>query len=148
MPTERDLMELIKRLEKASGPDRALDEAVMAVFYVRDKRHIGVTEGWDDEPDSYLPVKSDVWVDPATDKWVSTHAHPFTASLDAAVALVERVLPGWVWHASSDGPHARVQDRPGLLFARQVFEGKGSTPAAALVLALLRAVQAQREAGE
>lgn len=61
--------ELVKRLEAATGPDRELD----AELY-------------------------DAFIEPLTWQVVSDSGHQkppcYTASLDAAVALVERVLPG------------------------------------------------------
>lgn len=61
------LRELRARVEKCSGPDREIDGALAAAF----------------EPGVY-----DVW----------PHLTPeFTASIDAALALVERCLPGQTW---------------------------------------------------
>lgn len=62
--------------------------------------------------------------------------------LDAAVALVERVLPGWVWTVSlgSEGkPTAFVFPKDGKITSM----GSAPTPALALVLALLLAMEAQ-----
>ena len=87
-----DLHALRARVQAATGPDRELDEAIMAAFYVREKRHIGAFE----YPGG-VPVYDDVWVDPKTDKWVSTGAFDFTRSIDDAVALIKRTLPGWIW---------------------------------------------------
>lgn len=64
-----------------------------------------------------------------------------TTSLDAAVALCERVLPGWDWQierlVSFDGPYALVElgDRPQV---------EAATPALALVAATLRALAARQ----
>lgn len=82
------LIELAERCEKASGPDRELDEAIMAVLFVRDERHIGAEE--DCGPGgSWVPVKDSVWVDPKTNRWVGTAAREFTTSIDAAMTLAE-----------------------------------------------------------
>lgn len=86
------LKELLQRVKAATGPDREIDEALMALTYVRDERHIGATEGWEDEPDSFAPVKDKVWVDPITNDWVSTSPHSFTGSVDAALSLMGRKL--------------------------------------------------------
>ncbi len=90
-----ELQKLLERVENATGPDREIDEAIMALVYVRDERHIGAYMENDLGRDE--PVKDRVWVDPKTDKWVSTHAYAYTASIDDALALVERVLPGQQW---------------------------------------------------
>ena len=88
-----DLNALLDRVRSATGPDRDLDAAVMALSYTQDERHIGAVMEYSDGSEER--VKDLVWVDPKTDKWVSTSAHSFTASIDAALALTERVLPGW-----------------------------------------------------
>lgn len=87
------LRSLLERCEAAKGSDRELDEAIMSLFHFRAKRFLGVT---------YVGggrAMSNVWVSHKTGKWVSTHAHDFTASIDAAVALIEKVLPDW-WHTA------------------------------------------------
>ena len=140
-----DLDALLERLEKATGPDRELDEAIMALFYTLDERHIGTTEGWDDDPDSFKPVKDRVWVDPATDKWVSTAAFHFTASIDAALALVERVLPGWM-HANGN---CGEQNMPWACITEpdepcRDFSAGAPTEPLAILIALLRALSTIR----
>ena len=78
----------------------------------------------------------------------------FTASLDAAVALVERVLPGWYWasHSSQYWDNGRPADK---CFLGGVYDasppeinGKNfvvhkQTAALALCLALIRALIAK-----
>ena len=70
----------------------------------------------------------------------------YTASVDAALALVERVLPGW---QRIIGEHDRVgqnvQWRATLIQppGHGVVAAWAPTPALALVLALLRALQAR-----
>jgi hypothetical protein len=94
------IADLIERLEKATGPDRELD------------REIGITiDGW-------LPGQSSTMITPngpvsyagliyvPSDK---THYadHPgsmypsFTESVDTAIGLCERVLPGWIWRVAT-----------------------------------------------
>jgi len=101
---------LIKRVESARGPDREIDAAIAVAT---------------NEPNqNYM-----------------TYQHPYyTSSLDAAVSLCERVLPGW--HIEIRGDHrfwhvqigSLDQDKPGRA------DGRGRSPALALVLAVLRAV--------
>ncbi len=78
--------EALVRLQEASGPSRELDEAIMAIRYRRERRCIGAQEQQDDG--SWKDHVDLVWVDPSTDKWVSTGAHEFTRSIDAALTLV------------------------------------------------------------
>lgn len=72
-----ELSELIARLEAARGPDRELDadlsEHFGGVFY----QH------------------------PSWSVQTYVTAAPLTASIDAALALVERLLPGW-WRSVSE----------------------------------------------
>ena len=89
-----DLTALLERVRAATGADREIDAALMAQSYAQEERHIGAVMEYSDGSEER--VKDLVWVDPKTDKWVSTAAHSYTASIDAALALIERMLPGWV----------------------------------------------------
>ncbi len=72
------LEELIAELEKAAGPNYELDRLITEVSgYPNIYRH----------EDGHIPSNS-------------TFPN-FTASIDAAVALVNRVLPGWCWYAGN-----------------------------------------------
>jgi hypothetical protein len=79
------LRDLERRLEAASGPDQELDRAIMAMMFKREARHIGTYE---DDGFKTTPVTDDVWVDPATDRWVSTCAREFTSSVDSALTVL------------------------------------------------------------
>lgn len=135
------MTDLITRLSKLDAPDREVDAEIMSLFYVRGKRHIGAYMENDFGVDE--PVDSDVWIDPKTDRWVSTSAHCFTASVDAAIALAERVLPESVARRlivfNSSPAKAGFDGTPerGKLF---YFEA--ATPAIAACIALLRAKEA------
>ena len=64
----------------------------------------------------------------------------YTASLDAALALLGRVLPGWVWEVSSG--------RSGLPWAVLSGDGRSAggeakTPALSILSAMLRALIAE-----
>lgn len=123
---------VVERLEKATGPDRELDDAIMAAIFVREERHTGVQErlALDDE---WVPVKSPVWVDPATDQWVSTHARQFTSSADAALTLVPKDYDWIVGNVNGQlggTPYACVGS------TEQHF---GATPIIALCVAALKA---------
>lgn len=64
----------------------------------------------------------------------------YTGSIDGAVALTERLLPGWTW---------RVSCRHGEVFQRDPecgHDGYATSPALALVLATLRAYAATHPA--
>lgn len=143
-----DMQELISRLEAAEGPDRALD------------REIGLRiDGWYETVDSHgecLMVNGDRYPDHPESEYPS-----FTESLDAALALAERVLPGWCvgvqpwFHTDPD----RVMSRAYLIrpdwkrwnpvgddWCDQHHGRSCATPALAVVAAILRAIQHGYEA--
>lgn len=132
-----DFVSLAERCERGSGPDRELDAAIMACFYTLDERFIGAR--WEDTNE---PCLDTVWVDPATDKWVSTAAHEFTASLDASVALLERVLPlsSYVLNTLlTPSAHVSAYENG----QRIGGSGAARTAARALLAAILRALAAK-----
>lgn len=71
---------------------------------------------------------------------------PLTSSLDATIALVERVLPGWAWSVFDDGHAWLWPDQKRDLLAG--FQARVSTPPLALLTALFRALIAQMEKAE
>lgn len=131
-----DYTDIIKRLEEADGPCPVLNSQIMRLFYDFEKRNIGTLEEMEDG--SEVPATDWVYIDRETNKWVSTHPFRFTASLDAAITLCERVLPGCQWvtgrgNVYENLPWAKVGD----------WYGTGASPAIALLLAIFRALQAQ-----
>jgi len=91
------------------------------------------------------------------------HAHEFyTASLDAALALVERVLPGWrvqFWQQRSGSWHVRLirdahyalvttEDEDRTRDGDNEIAGARSTPALALCLAALKALAQGNEGSD
>jgi hypothetical protein len=75
------------------------------------------------------------------DMVVSYTPPAFSTSLDAALALVDRVRPEWEWSVNKDQHGAEASlDRPWTAGAASAeFEGRAPTPAAALICALLKA---------
>lgn len=76
------------------------------------------------------------------------------AYLDAVIALCERVKPGWDWsvhsHKQGDAPSYRdawggMRAPPKGIVSGILYESNGYTPTLALLLALLRAVQATKQ---
>lgn len=117
------MRDLIERLEKASGPDRELDWRIAEKF--------DIPERW---PTSAL------WPPFMPKSKYDKSIPSFTASIDAAVALVERVLPGWNWWLGGIGRAAVDRKDP-----HSRFEAINASPAIALCLALLRAKEARAE---
>ena len=93
------LIALLERVEKATGPDRELDCRISHHF---DRRGIWYGAA---EDSGWAPAETvDGWDDT---KWhevgqdyVSSLVQQFTRSIDAALALVERVLPSALWHVN------------------------------------------------
>ncbi|MFU0504173.1 hypothetical protein [Pseudaminobacter sp. NGMCC 1.201702] len=133
--TARDVIgrDLIAKLEKLDGPSEILDEAIWEA--------VG---GWPERE----------W---RSVNYMRLYGTPVTASLDAAIALVERVLPGWAWTIMAAKP--LTSTRAGETVAKGPFtafvnnsprrpsepdaeyEGVGATPAIALLIALLKEAQ-------
>lgn len=131
MPTLADLLE---RVEKASGPDRGLDEALANAF------------GWDFQTKSEGGRVWTEWKRPEGFRLpLGTLADPpfFTASIDAALALVERVLPGANCLGVEKTPHGwdGYVSRNYVADGHWLHEGhdRASAPLA-LLAALLRAL--------
>lgn len=115
-----ELATLRARIDAATGPDRELDlslaEALVPdVVVLLHNRGTGQNER-------------------------STYWH-YTASIDAALALVERLLPGWLWTFGSYGP----DDGPWACITEPTepcadYAARGPTPALAILSALMSAM--------
>jgi hypothetical protein len=127
MTAPSDLKELLARVEKATGADRGLDVLIA-------ERFDGVAPGGCFSGGLYY----------APDGRGGTgcpRIEQYTASLDASLALVERVLPDapvliGMRQTPETQPWARLADWRGE-------DATGSTPALALLVALLKALLAK-----
>lgn len=128
------IAELIERLEKAEGPDREIDADLVCVCC--QGALVSQYIASDAEPSVFhahalgLSDRSDV---PA-----------YTSSLDAALSLVERKLPGVHWSVSN----AAVKPRANVWMPQPTRPimgpySSGATPALAVCLALLRALSTE-----
>jgi len=140
-----DLTALLERVRAATGADREIDAALMAQSYAQEERHIGAVMEYSDGSEER--VKDLVWVDPKTDKWVSTAAHSYTASIDAALALTERVLPGWRYdiHSPRFGTPFEAVLVDGDSASLRIVTAKAPTAPLAILAALLSALIAQAQ---
>lgn len=120
------LQELIVRLEKATGPDRALDgDIAVACSYATGflERHGKREDGWVSKGEHHAVVP----------------APAYTASIDAALTLVtER----WSYRVGANEPRTNAQ----AVLARsyptnKIIEQEAANPAIALCIASLRARQ-------
>lgn len=124
------MSDLAERLEKATGPDREIDLDLMVL-------------GWGGPRERYLTDE--------LGRLAFGDQRQFTSSLDAAVALCERVLPGWgVEVLASDRDNWRAAVWP-WISSRGTRDERGfnysyaPTPALALCLAVVRAKLAEAE---
>ncbi len=142
-PNSRKLGELIARIRSAEGPDRDLDVKIDTILnriewrpYRENARKL-----WGHGPDGKV-LRHGIDSCP-----------PVTASLDAACALLKRLLPGWSWqvHTESrreDGFCAAVWcSWGGSAYQRHVGEAF-PTPALAIVFAVLACLLNDPEAAD
>ena len=87
-----DIAGLLERVRAVTGPDRELDAAIARVCgygLVQSEWHQNSLEWYAWEG----PVRCGPWI----------VLPKYTASVDAALALVERKLPGWQYHMGTCG---------------------------------------------
>ena len=144
------LDEIIGALEKATG---VLDEAIVAeLLYLPWRDNPGPWRWWTsmgDAGETELQIDGPGW--PCARGFSSLNEWP-DRSLDAAIALCERVLPGVAWKVTKklDGAHfAMLQRKREDGSGFDVWEDTPDRPAPALALclALLRALRALQSTG-
>lgn len=124
---ESGVAELLARVEAATGADRELDFAIYRIAF--NAKQVGGDSG---VREAWLPG------------YVYPHeAKPYTASLDAALALVERVLPGYFLQMERCRPGGEsIAGKPWWARLNSHHDSAtGSTPALALLAAMLRAIK-------
>ena len=88
-----DYSGLLSRIEQASGPSRELDRDIAEmVGWSRRVVSMGEDDYWRDGDQSWTREDDD-------------HPPRWTASLDATVALIGRMLPGYIWSVSDGDEH-------------------------------------------
>jgi hypothetical protein len=150
------MTDLLTALQSAERGSRELD-AKIAVYF-GDRGAVSIVEH---DPRTSIFSHQPGWC--RNDENVSIRAGDYTTSIDAALALVERCLPGWSWLVRSPDKDALVPDK---FFARlaspdfdavqweagdevsyDILGGQNAsatapTPPLALVIALVRAKEA------
>ena len=148
------LEELIAALEKSEGPSRALDRDIQCTvggWHRITPSQGGGKHGAFISPDEWNG--RDSGGRPILDSLHGTTMHrdvpPVTASIDAAVALVDRVIPGAFWKMSC----GRLSIQEPLYAIRLLFgsdeilgEAEGDSLPVTICLATLRAKLSQGEA--
>lgn len=139
------LQDLLTRVEQAQEGSRELDAEIAVALRYGGERYPNKPLG------TFSP--GHVQADLGRDGWsVGWTVPAFTTSLDAALALIERKLPGWWWEVAHGTAHkgagpywASVYNNETLAatFDGTPDEAPGKTPALALVAALLRALSSQ-----
>lgn len=132
------MQSLIDRLSKLDAPDREVDAEIYIRFNIPAERagridYSNGMVGW--------------W--PKDGPYVSAITVPaYTASVDAAIALAERVLPGWTWYlgngANGSGNNSSVAGIYPPKSPEGTFKGDHPMPATALCIAILRAKEASK----
>lgn len=136
-----DLTALIAKLEAASGPDRELDAEIAATFH-----YVSNMPDWvNDWSGRWEAVKSGrvYLIEDSGNRGPNFISDSFTDSIDAAVALAERVLPGWEWHRLLGREMEVYRPGSGADEEEQFFSSYHPSPAIAIVIAILRAKQAE-----
>ncbi|KLK91377.1 hypothetical protein AA309_19950 [Microvirga vignae] len=129
------LSELLKRIEAAEGPDRELDYEIWAALHGWKIKHNGMARFFQ-TPDGHDSVRA-------------LRAPKLTSSLDAAIALLERMLPGWHYEMACKMtrpfPHyTTMLTNQWASYAAPRFTGQSeSNQALALLSALLSALIAK-----
>lgn len=130
---------LIEKLEGAAEGSREMDCAlgVLVDDFVIDGERYG-------EP-AYCHTINDTYMRPGQSG--DMMVPPYSTSIDAALALIERRLPGWGFVLETDAPEFAVRIGPpeGPWPAEEIH---AKTPALALCIALLQALTPQVEGGE
>ena len=120
---------IIERLEKAEGGSLELDFWISVRVY---------------DPCEYTDAELQADIDSVGIEGMHIDA-AFTSSVDAAIALAEKAMPGWCWLVRNDedaGAFANVTKRNGNYEdGVDAFPVWAKTPALALVTSLLKAKQ-------
>ena len=138
-----DLSALIARLEAAEAGSRELDAEIWAALRSEKIKITGIAQPYGDNSGATqvlftLPPKR---TESATQKRGDfQHAEPATTSIDAALALAERMLPGWrkFVEVVGDGRGSACVFLAHEAIDRPWFHAP--TPALALCIAILRAI--------
>lgn len=155
-----DLPALLERVKAATQADRELDAALFNALVDDSGRIAFKVSNWSVEPGSRLDRYHDGWLygKGETDKYADNLPR-YSASTDAALELVERLLPGWfvLFNTGSVAPGAgsKVDTRPRAELAEPIetkfgsgvgirAQVHGATPALAILAALLSALISQQ----
>jgi len=138
------MTDLITRLSKLDAPDREVDAELEAIF-------VGGRVHYND------PANKEAVIERPIDGFWIRGIYPYrkiaryTASIDAVIALAEKVLPGWTFeHIGQDYIRARGLENDVMPMGwtveisdgSQTIQGQAPTFPLAICIALLRAKEA------
>jgi hypothetical protein len=130
------MTDLLTALQSAERGSRELD-AKIAVYF-GDRGAVSIVEN---DPRTSIFSHQPGWC--RNDENVSIRAGDYTTSIDAALALVERVLPGWWPSVAQVGPGKWSADIYDPSDTRSLSPTHAPIPPLALVIALVRAKEAR-----
>jgi hypothetical protein len=148
MMAETNEQTLLERVEGLSGGDREVDALVCAALHYPELTH----------NDAALRVTMEAGEGGALIYYVADtkthkgHAPKITSDVSAAIALCETVLPGWEWIVEKRKSTCNARVHTGYdsfdTDDGEIFEASASTPALALIAAVLKArAEALKEEG-
>jgi hypothetical protein len=89
--------DIIERLRKSEGPDRTIDGLIDVIERGGHEYVIGHEEGRFPQKAIYGTIADVMKMLPNEDGAAYINSPPFTASIDASIALAERMMPGeWI----------------------------------------------------
>lgn len=140
MADRAQLLALQEMLRVVKGPDRELDAQLARAF------DLPACEPPDCHPALFEQIINRVAATGVRDPDV----RDYTASIDAALALVERMLPEWEWHltpgyAAVVNPVNRARSDEPWNEDHEVHEGRAPTVPLAILSALIAALLSQTE---
>lgn len=125
------MLTLIDRLSKLGGPDRQIEEEI----------HNLLCPGKFFSQLADAPLGAGCWMYDFPNGDVSSALH-VTSSVDAVIALAERVLPGWKWGIHHHRGLIRAYVSKTSPLRPMPIIADHSDPAIALCIAILRAKEA------
>lgn len=130
------LRALQERVRAASGPDIELDAAIDVAIFGGETVWKTANYTMEQYPASRRPSENHIG------GFANEYVPRVTSSIDACVALVEKVLPGWHWDVARDNT-AMVRDPEQSAFASADYVcwgNKVKSPPLALLYATLQAL--------
>lgn len=144
-----DISKLIERVEKATGPDRELD---CRIAYTLDFSVDGMGNSFRDFCDVFERDWAEISRRAEMHQSILSHNLPrVTASIDSALALLERVRPGWVCDTLGQDATGTLGDMRGIGWTAefsnglQSCQGQAPTLPLAIILALLLSLQSEAD---